>query len=139
MKVEGKFSDSELIMAVGDKTRLNEAILFIYRQYSDIVSSFIINYGASEQDADDVFQETVIAFINIVQQGKFRMEASIKTFLVSVARNIWLNELKRRKSGDQRAKVFETSRGHIENDVIENLNRREMREQLLSLMDKVIF
>jgi len=137
MKVEGKFSDSELIMAVGDKTRLNEAILFIYRQYSDIVSSFIINYGASEQDADDVFQETVIAFINIVQQGKFRMEASIKTFLVSVARNIWRNEQKKRMRTDFREQRFESGRAQSEDEINEWINESEKKRQLRDLVFKL--
>jgi RNA polymerase sigma factor (sigma-70 family) len=79
----------------------------------------------------------VVTFIDLVRKGKFRRESSIKTFLVSIARNIWLNELKRKKSGDQRAKIFEANRGHIENDIIENLNQREMREQLLSLIDRL--
>ncbi len=137
MKVEGKFSDSELIMAVSDKTRLNEAILFIYRQYSDIVSSFIINYGASEQDADDVFQETVIAFINIVQQGKFRMEASIKTFLVSVARNIWRNEQKKRMRTDFREQRFESGRAQSEDEINEWINESEKKRQLRDLVFKL--
>jgi RNA polymerase sigma factor (sigma-70 family) len=137
MKVEGKFSDSELIMAIGDKTRLNEAILFIYRQYSDIVSSFIINYGASEQDADDVFQETVIAFINIVQQGKFRMEASIKTFLVSVARNIWRNEQKKRVRTDFREQRFESGRAQSEDEINEWINESEKKRQLRDLVFKL--
>jgi RNA polymerase sigma factor (sigma-70 family) len=137
MKVEGKFSDSELIMAVSDKTRLNEAILFIYRQYSDIVSSFIINYGASEQDADDVFQETVIAFINIVQQGKFRMEASIKTFLVSVAKNIWRNEQKKRMRTDFREQRFESGRAQSEDEINEWINESEKKRQLRDLVFKL--
>src|SRR5215475_698017 len=117
MKVEGKLTDSELILAIGNKTQLNDAILSIYRQYSDLVSSFLINYGASEQDADDVFQETVIAFINIVQQGKFRMEASIKTFLVSIAKNIWRNEQKKRLRTDFREQRFESGRPQMEDGI----------------------
>ena len=124
-------------MAIGDKTRLNEAILFIYRQYSDIVSSFIINYGASEQDADDVFQETVIAFINIVQQGKFRMEASIKTFLVSVARNIWRNEQKKRVRTDFREQRFESGRAQSEDEINEWINESEKKRQLIESDDQV--
>jgi RNA polymerase sigma factor (sigma-70 family) len=78
----------------------------------------MINYGASEQDAEDVFQETVIAFIDIVQKGKFRMESSIKTFLVSVARNIWRNEVKRSKDRtDFREKQFESGRDQTEEDI----------------------
>jgi RNA polymerase sigma factor (sigma-70 family) len=134
MKVEGKFSDSELIVAVSDKTQLNDAILSLYRQYSDIVSSFIISYGASEQDADDVFQETVIAFIDIVQKGKFRMEASIKTFLVSVARNIWRNEQKKRMRTDFREQRFESGRPQSEDGINEWINESEKNRQLRDLV-----
>lgn len=114
---------------------LNEVIFYIYKQYAELISFNVATMGGSLQDGEDIFQETVVTVIDLIRKGKFRGDSSVKTFLVSVARNIWLNELKKRKSGDQRAKVFETSRGHIENDVIENINQREMREQLLSLMD----
>ena len=114
---------------------LNEIIFYIYNQYAELISFTVVTMGGSLQDGEDIFQETVVTFIDLVRKSKFRGDSSVKTFLVSVARNIWLNELKRRKSGDQRAKVFETSRGHIENDVMENLNKREMREQLLSVIN----
>ncbi len=116
---------------------LNEVIFYIYKQYAELISFNVVTMGGSLQDGEDIFQETVVTFIDLVRKGKFRGESSVKTFLVAVARNIWLNELKRKKSGDQRAKIFETNRGHIENDVLENLNKREMREQLLSLMDRL--
>jgi RNA polymerase sigma factor (sigma-70 family) len=116
---------------------LNEIIFYIYKQYAELISFNVVTMGGSLQDGEDIFQETVVTFIDLVRKGKFRGESSVKTFLVAVARNIWLNELKKKKSGDQRAKIFETNRGHIENDIMENLNKREMREQLLSLMDRL--
>jgi RNA polymerase sigma factor (sigma-70 family) len=127
------FSDDAIVAGILSND-LNEIIFYIYKQYAELISFNVVTMGGSLQDGEDIFQETVVTFIDLVRKSKFRGDSSVKTFLVSVARNIWLNELKKRKSGDQRAKVFETSRGHIENDVIENLNKREMREQLLSLM-----
>src|SRR5579863_185165 len=127
------FSDESIVASI-HSNNLNEVIFYIYKQYAELISFNVVTMGGSLQDGEDIFQETVVTFIDLVRKSKFRGDSSVKTFLVSVARNIWLNELKRRKSGDQRAKVFETTRGHIENDVIENLNKREMREQLLSLM-----
>src|ERR1700759_5106716 len=114
MKVAGKYSDAELIAAINSPKDLNGAILFIYQQYSESTSSFIIHYGGSEQDADDVFQETVVSFIDIIKKGKYRMEASIKTFLVSVAKNIWFNELKKRERSGHREKAFELGRDQKE-------------------------
>lgn len=134
MKVAGKYSDVELIAAINNPKDLNSAILFIYQQYSESTSSFIISYGGSQQDADDVFQETVVAFIGIVQKGKYRMEASIKTLLVSVAKNIWFNELKKRERSGHREKQFEQGREQQEMDVSHQIGDHEKKKQLRDLV-----
>jgi RNA polymerase sigma factor (sigma-70 family) len=127
------FSDDAIVAGILSND-LDEVIFYIYKHYAELISFNVVTMGGSLQDGEDIFQETVVTFIDLIRKGKFRRDSSVKTFLVSVARNIWLNELKRKKSGDQRARIFETSRGQIEQDIAENLNQRETREQLLSLM-----
>src|ERR1035438_2910173 len=134
MKAGDKYTDTELIAAISDKKELNAAILFIYQQYSGSTSSFIINYGGSEQDAEDVFQETALSFIDIIQKGKYRMEASIKTFLVSVAKNIWLNEIKKRERAGHREKQFEIGRDQKEDDIGQLIGDQEKKKQLRDLV-----
>jgi len=137
MKVAGKYTDAELVAAVREEQDLNKAILYLYQQYAASTSSFIIHYGGSEQDADDVFQETVVSFIDMVKKGKYRMEASIKTFLVSVARNIWFNELKKRERSDHREKVYELARDQKEDDVGFQISDLERRRQLKDLIHQL--
>ena len=137
MKVVRKYDDVELIAAVNDKKSLDQAILYIYQNYSETVSSFITNNGGSEQDADDTFQETVVAFIDIVQKGKYRAEASIKTFLVSIARNIWYNQIKKKERSGHREKVYEVSRGTDETDVSHYISDREVKKEFRELLDKL--
>ena len=137
MKVAEKYTDVELIAAISDTKELNNAILFLYQQYSETTGAAIINYGGSRQDAEDVFQETVVSFIDIVKKGKFRMEASIKTFLVSVAKNIWLNELKRRERAGYREKQFEYGREQNEMDVSHHISDLEKKRQLRELVYKL--
>jgi RNA polymerase sigma factor (sigma-70 family) len=134
MKVAERYTDAELIAAIGDANSLNKAILFLYQQYSETTSSFIIGYGGSRQDAEDVFQETVVSFIEVVKKGKYRMEASIKTFLVSVARNIWLNEIKKRERSGHREKQFELGRDQKEEDVSQQIGDLEKKKQLRDLV-----
>ncbi|HZE83375.1 MAG TPA: sigma-70 family RNA polymerase sigma factor [Puia sp.] len=134
MKVAEKYTDAELIAAIGNKNELNEAIMFIYQKYAATTSSFIIHYGGSQQDAEDVFQETVISFIDIVNKEKFRMDASIKTFLVSVAKNIWLNEVKKRERSGFRDKQFETGRNQSEMDIGQIIGDQEQKRQLRDLV-----
>jgi RNA polymerase sigma factor (sigma-70 family) len=137
MKAEEKYTDVELVAAIGNKSNLNKAILFLYQQYSESTSSFIIHYGGSQQDAEDVFQETVVSFIEIVKKGKYRMEASIKTFLVSVAKNIWMNEIKRRERSGYREKQFEYGREQKEADISHHITDLEKKRQLRELVYKL--
>lgn len=137
MKAEEKYTDAELIAAISAGTDLNDAIRFIYRQHSEAISSFIRHYGGSEQDADDIFQETVVAFIDIVRKGKFRMESSVRTFLASIARNCWFNEMKKRDRSDNRGRQFELERDHDEPDVSEHIAELERKRQLRELLDQL--
>jgi RNA polymerase sigma factor (sigma-70 family) len=137
MKAEGKYTDTELIAAISDEKDLNKAILSLYQQYAESTSSFIIGYGGSRQDGEDVFQETVVSFIDTIKKGKYRSEASIKTFLVSIAKNIWFNELKKRERSGHREKQFESGRDQKENDISHTMSDHEKRQQLRELVYKL--
>lgn len=137
MRAQEQYTDAELIAAISAGRELNDAIRFIYRQYSQATSSFIMQHGGSEQDADDIFQETVVAFIEVVQKGKYRGEASVKTFLNSIARNYWFNEIKKRDRSGLRDKQFELSREKNEADVSHYISEMERKRQLRELVDQL--
>jgi len=131
------YSDGELIAAISRGEQLNSAILFIYQRYATTISSFIIAKGGTAQDAEDAFQETVVTFIDLIKHNKYRGEASLKTFLVAIARNLWLNELKKRERSDKRAVIFEEGRSMSELDVSEHMADREAKQQLRQVLDKL--
>ncbi|MDR3712954.1 MAG: sigma-70 family RNA polymerase sigma factor [Puia sp.] len=134
---DAKVPTDEDILAGILSNRLNEVIHSIYRQYAGMVGAYVVTHGGSEQDGEDIFQETVVAFIDLVKKGKYRGEASIRTFLVSIAKNIWFNEVKKKKSLDNRGRVFEINKGETDADVTEGVYKREVTQQLLSLMDQL--
>jgi len=137
MRAQEQYTDAELIEAISAGRELNDAIRYIYRQYSQATSSFIMQHGGSEQDADDIFQETVVAFIEVVQKGKYRGEASVKTFLNSIARNYWFNEIKKRDRSGARNKQFEAGREKDEADVSHHISEMERKRQLRDLVDQL--
>lgn len=137
MRAQEQYTDAELIAAIGAGRDLNNAIRYLYRQYSQATSSFIMQHGGSEQDADDIFQETVVAFIEVVQKGKYRMEASIKTFLNSIARNYWFNEIKKRDRSGLRDRQFQMSLDKDEADVSHYIAEMERKRQLRDLVDQL--
>ncbi|WP_205509887.1 RNA polymerase sigma factor [Longitalea arenae] len=131
------YSDAELLAAIGSGDQLNNAIFFIYQQYSQTVQSFILANSGTAPDAEDIFQETVVTFIDLVRKGKFRGEASVKTFLTAIARNLWLNELKKRARSGVREKAFETDREGIEMDVSQYIANREVKQEFLVVLGKL--
>ena len=137
MKVADKYTDAELISAISNERDLNPAILFLYQRYSEATRSFIMSYGGNEQDADDVFQETVVAFIDSVKKGKYREEASIKTFLASVAKHVWFNELKKKERAGLREKKFESTRDQEQQDVSHQIGDLEQRQQLRDMLQQL--
>ncbi len=134
MNAKINFSDAALAEAIKDKRNLNQAINFLYQEHAAVTRSFIMGRGGSEQDADDIFQETVISFIDTVQKGKFRFESGIRTFLIAISKNLWLNELRKRQRSDNREKLFEIGRNPEDPDVTEAIVDRELKQQLQNLL-----
>jgi len=131
------YSDAELIAAIGVGDQLNNAIFFIYQQYAETILSFILANSGTPPDAEDIFQETVVTFIDLVKKDKFRGESSVKTFLIAIARNLWLNELKKRVRSGVREKVFENTRENTEIDVSQYITDREVKQQFVEVLGKL--
>lgn len=130
-------SDQALLTALQGKKDLDRAVRFLYRQYYEVLSIYTRQNNGTEQDAEDVFQEVVVTFIDLVNQHKFRGESTIKTFLYSLNRHIWLNELKKRNRMQQRNLKFESSRDQAEADVSTHIASREARGQVMKIIDQL--
>jgi RNA polymerase sigma factor (sigma-70 family) len=128
------FSDSELVEAIREKEMLEPAILQLYRDHAEITRSFIKGKGGTDQDADDIFQETVVSFIDSVQKSKFRQESGIRTFLISISKNLWYNEIRRRQRAINRERLFEADHNQEDPDVSEIIQDRELKKQLNQLL-----
>ena len=134
MNKKTRFSDSELVEAIREKEMLEPAILQLYQEHAEITRSFIMGKGGTEQDADDIFQETVVSFIDTVQKEKFRQESGIRTFLISISKNLWYNEIRRRQRAGNREKLYETDRDQEEAEINDLIQDRELKKQLNQLL-----
>ena len=129
-----RFSDAELEEAIREKTLLEQAIRQLYQQHAEITRSFIMGKGGTAQDADDIFQETVIAFIDTVQKGKFRQESGIRTFLISISKHLWYNEIRKRQRSENREKLYESDREIEEEGIGRIIQDRELKQQLNQML-----
>jgi RNA polymerase sigma factor (sigma-70 family) len=137
MAVIRSFSDGELLANLQSGKNINESIRVIYQDHFDQLSWFVMNNSGSRQDAEDIFQEVVISFIDAVQKNKFRGESSIKTFLYSMNKYAWLNELKKRGRAMQRELNYGRGQESEEADVSQFIVHREARTLVIEIVDQL--
>jgi RNA polymerase sigma factor (sigma-70 family) len=137
MEVIRNFPDQELVMYLKSGERMDEVIRSMYRNYFDSLSWYVMNNNGSRQDAEDIFQEVIVTFISLVQKDKFRGESSVKTFLFSLNRHAWLNELKRRGRALAREEKYEKGQERVEADTSQYMADRENKNAVISLVSKL--
>lgn len=72
---------------------MDKSLEDIYKAYAKELYRYIFNLCRNETLAEDILQDTMLnAFMSI---DKFKGECSLKTYLCRIARNIWLNHIKR--------------------------------------------
>ncbi len=132
------YTDDAIIIALkSGSTAIDEAIRHLYREYFGLLTYYVVNNGGEEQDAEDIFQEVIISFVNLVKAGKFRGESSIKTVLYTLNRNIWLNERKRRGRTDTKETAYENLLTRSEPNIQTAMEYRQASAELLKVVDQL--
>jgi RNA polymerase sigma factor (sigma-70 family) len=137
MTVVQSFSDRELLDSLQSGSRLNECVREIYTKYFEQLSWFVINNSGNRQDAEDVFQEVVVNFIDAVQKDKFRGESSVKTFLYVLNKHTWLNELKRRGRAMKREIKFDKEHDKEQMDVSHYIASQEAKRMVMRVVEQL--
>ena len=88
-------SDSDFINGIKHD---NQALLNVfYKMHFNSVHHLVIQNGGDEQEAKDVYQEGVIVLYEKIRDNKLVLTSSLKTFLYSICRNLWLKQLQRKE------------------------------------------
>jgi len=75
--------------------RHDKALLALYKNFP-AVRKMIRSKGGNGQDAEDVFQEALIILCRKIKETEFILHAQLSTYLFSVCRFLWKDELKKR-------------------------------------------
>jgi RNA polymerase sigma factor (sigma-70 family) len=129
--------DSTILKLLRSDEAPDEAIRQLYRSQFGIVKTYINQNKGTDEDAEDIFQEVILSFIELVKKDKFRGESSIATFLYAITRNNWLNELKKRGRSKLRDEKFEKAKDNTEMDISHYIVNREQRAQLMQVVDSL--
>ena len=127
-------SDNEYIE--GLRLSDNAVIRSVYKKFYPAIMRMVLNNNGTEQEAKDVFQESILVLYHHVQKQNFILSCALQTYLYSVAKRLWLKQI-HKKSGmlklDER--FYE---GDDFADVESEVNVYEEREQNLDKMHESI-
>lgn len=85
-------SDDELLPAL--KKQDEDAIKYIYRNYWPMVMKLVKANSGNEEEAKDVFQESILDFLEKIWSEKFVLTCKSSTYFYSVFRNKWFHHLR---------------------------------------------
>jgi RNA polymerase sigma factor (sigma-70 family) len=92
--IEGS-KDKEILEAI--RTGNNTAVLHhLYKTAMPKIIRFITQNNGDEEEAKDIFQDAVLALFHTVKLNKYDAAKSLDGFLYFVARNLWVNRIKKR-------------------------------------------
>jgi len=83
----------ETILVKGLAQNDRKAIEQVYKSEFPVIQSLINNNNGSYDDAQDIFQESLLVLYEKLQDPEFVLNCRIRTYLYSVARRLWLKRL----------------------------------------------
>jgi RNA polymerase sigma factor (sigma-70 family) len=118
----------------GIKKRDNKVLTFIYKEVFPAVRYYVISNGGNQDDAKDVFQESIIIAFKQISDNKIEIKTSFDAYLYGTSRLIWLKILRNKKIHDKNiSKIKESENnnpvdeGVIDEDMEMRLYRKHFR------------
>lgn len=120
--------DDHKILTLLRSGKRDKAFVKLYKGYPQ-VSRMIIAKGGTKEEAQDVFQEALIIFYRRVCDPEFNLTATISTYLFSVCRFLWKDELL--KKGKKRQIDLDFELGDDSKEQLEALRLKESKHHLV--------
>lgn len=87
--------------------RENTAMTEFYDQHRNMVINYVKANKGRTEDGENMMQDTILVLLLNVHKGVFRGESSLKSYLMRIVRNMWLNELRRQKPLEGHVEVLD--------------------------------
>jgi len=125
-----QFTDSQFID--GLRTNSSEVLTALYKKYYTIVLKLIVSNNGTQDEAQDVYQETIIVVFENVRKPDFELNCQLQTYMYSIAKRLWLKQLK--KNG--KTFLFKEDEENELADVTNDLNDHFKKEDDILKMNK---
>lgn len=87
-------TDNQILQKIQDGDEA--ALEYLYKKNYKMMTRLITNNNGTEDEAKDIYQETIVVFWQKAKQKEFVLTSKISTYLYSVCQNLWRKELERK-------------------------------------------
>jgi len=105
----------------------------LYQKHAPQISKWVQRNSGSADDAQDVFQEAILALHQKAADSSFILTCPIGALIFQISKNKWLNQL-RKKNKETEVRIVEQERYSYEGDILptlEAVEEAEIRHQKL--------
>lgn len=89
-----RLSDHKLVEEIQNGNQ--EVLISLYKGSYTMVRNFILRNNGTEEEIDDVLQDSLIAVWQNVNKPDFQLKVKISTYLMSIVKNLWFKRLKKK-------------------------------------------
>lgn len=129
--------DQEILKLLQER-KYSPAMKCLY-QYFPVVKKHIVKNNGSKEEAEDIFQESLIILCNKVVKPDFQLTAGLNTYIYGICKLLWLDELKK-KNKNLKSEVIESvderSAAEISEDIDEDRKRSIAQQAVMQLGQK---
>ncbi len=126
--------ENDIIEKIKNNIEINACLKYLYKEYYGFLERMVLNNSGSKEDAEDVIQEVFLAVLQIIQNDKFKGESSLKSFLYSVAKNIWLVKIKKQKAEHKRVNIWIEDNPEFDSDINDQIKKNEALELISDVL-----
>lgn len=119
------YSDSAIIQGL----RLNSDFIIkhVYSEFFPTIKYLIKKNTGNEEDAEDIFQESLLVILKNVQKDDFYLSCSFLTYLYSISRNLWMQRLKVKKKNMDNVDIIDKFINIPESSTAEMVESEQLR------------
>lgn len=118
-------TDNEIVEHI--KNNRNDKVLGGLYKNLPMIRKMITANGGKTEDAEDIFQEALVVFCMNVKKEDFKLTAQLSTYLYSICRFMWKDELK--KKNRMNFTYVDTIKDNVDENAIEEVIEKEEKSK----------
>lgn len=123
------WTDAEFIEGI--KNSDAKALTGLYKKFFKIVLRHVIANSGTEQEAKDIYQESILVLYYAARKDSFQLNCQLQTYIFSVAKRLWLKQI---RNNGRTVSLEKVTSQVQEEDVQAEIEEYEQKEKELGAM-----